>query len=99
MTGKHVELRARQMQHFQGIYFLCSEDLCGSDRTAPRRLRSPRGPRFHPGLRCMRGAEAQRRASVRDFFWVRTLGARFAGTHPASEFATLCPALTTLSVS
>jgi hypothetical protein len=32
MTGKHVELRARQMQHFQGIYFLCSEDLCGSDR-------------------------------------------------------------------
>ena len=57
--GKHVELRARQMQHFQGIYSSCSEDLCGSDRTAPRPSRCPPGPRFHPGLRCMRGAEAR----------------------------------------
>ena len=59
ITGKHVELRARQMQHFQGIYSSCSEDLCGSDRTAPRLSRCPPGPRFHPGLRCMRGAEAR----------------------------------------
>jgi len=92
MTGKHVELRARQMQHFQGIYSLCSEDLCGSvvplqivPRAPPRSPleRSPGsfqfephppGPRFHPGPRCMRGAEAQRAPSVKHFFWVRTSG-------------------------
>ena len=48
MTGKHVELRARQMQHFQGINSLCSEDLCGSDvplQIAPRAHRdAPRAP-------------------------------------------------------
>jgi len=45
MTGKHVELRARQMQHFQGIYSLCSEDLCGSVVPA---LLAPRAPRDAP---------------------------------------------------
>ena len=51
MTGKHVELRARQMQHFQGIYFICSEDLCGSDRIGSlgSRLVAQTAPRVHLG--------------------------------------------------
>ena len=51
MTAKHVELRARQMQHFQGIYFIWSEDLCGSDRSSwlPAGL-APSPPACPPAL-------------------------------------------------
>jgi hypothetical protein len=59
MTGKHVELRARQMQHFQGIYSLCSEDLCGSDRIGfadiPALLLQPPGAPVPPGLELYAG--------------------------------------------